>query len=386
MKPLQIKLHIPEFVPSSKSQEMVWSPTTGSRPRRKSDDISSTEIGVSTGATKVKPPISPDVSSLQKAAPLPLALNHRENDLIAAPENSHRSPAKEFLTHSLGHNSRKSSPLPLTDISNRQRLPSPFPSSPRHFADRAHHHPLIQHTSQKSNLQPTGDVVGLPEIQGASPSSLQPPLKGYPSSLSLFVNPPSTHHNQHLGSAAGTLNTHYRLPLRPSQHHEAPRGPAFINQLDPLSFQPDINTYDPRIPPHHQRHILVGNQPNEEMLQIPAPGSMDPLTYWNLLYHRENTILSCLSAAGLLLTDSQAQYIAMMKQMRVSAAASQLPFRGNRGKIAWLKQLEKVLQEIWVLKPGQTGFSEEIIARKKDFESAVIAEIEAARMEKGKGR
>ena len=113
---------------------------------------------------------------------------------------------------------------------------------------------------------------------------------------------------------------------------------------------------------------------------------MDPLSYWNLLYHRENSILSRLAAAGLHLTDAQAQYIARLQQARVSAAASQLPYRGHKGKAGWLKQLEEVLDGIWVMKPGQTGFPEEVVARKRDFERAVCEEIEMARMEPRKGR
>ena len=386
MKPLHMKLQIPEFIPSE-NQEMVWSPTSGSRPRRSSDDIPNTQSDVPTDNVEVISAVSPDVPSSQDHVSLSSNPNYQESNCMPMRETNHPSPTKEFLDHSPNRSWRRSSPLPLTDISNGQQLASSFQSSPRQFADRAHHHSLIQHAPLISNLQPVRGITGLPEEPRAPKSSVRPPRTDYPSSLSLFANPPSSHQSQHSEPAAGpATNPHYRLPLRPSQHYDASGDAAFINQLDPLTFQTDPNPYDSKFPFHYQRQILTGSHPNEEMHQIPAPGSMDPLTFWNLLYHRENTILSRLSAAGLLLTDAQTQYITMMKQMRVNAAASQLPYRGNKGKAAWVKNLERVLQEIWVLKSGQTEFSEEVIARKKDFESAVIAEIEMARMEKGRGR
>ena len=406
MKSFQPKLQIPEFIPSTKHQDMVWSPTTGSRPRRPTDDPEATDSETSAAKGALAPTgtsASTHFTSPNKPSAVPSPPDR--SPIIRSPvhERIAHSPAGELVTGTQAHIWRQ--PSPLMDITNRQQHTVPFPSSPRHFADSAHHHALTRLASPRRGPQQNRDPKTYSNNQQPPPSPLNgPSSQDYPPSLALFNSPPPSHQTSLAGpptasAARRPSSQSYRLPMRPSQSQTL-HDPAFINQLNPLVLPPGPDLQAPQqLPPPLPQHPQYQQNPleqqqiqtlrpnqNEDTLQIPPPGSMDPLTYWNLLYHRENSIITRLTAANLPLTPTQAAYITMLQQARVNAAASQLPYRGQKGKGAWLRQLEEVLEKIWVLRPGQTGFSEEVVARKKDFEKAVLGEIEMVRMEGRKGR
>ncbi|KAL9128951.1 MAG: hypothetical protein Q9217_002467 [Psora testacea] len=396
-KTTQMKLTIPEFVPSAAGKEMIWSPTSGSRPRRPSDEKSSE--GDQLSSFKANLYIrSPSLPAQPRPPPV---------------TSGYGPPQPRSITaFSADPQCTNTGASPLEDITNRQAALHISECSSRQFADRAHYHPLtpIKRDSQSSItplMKPTlFDTAGdhRTSLSPTRPQSGREPISTRPCN-STFSSPQNTTQRPQPSPSS----SHQTYPPHPPYGLQHDHSDAFTNQLDPTTFHPDPLIWGPSLPPatvtatapplpppppppsqtaifQTQTTTSFQNPSDETGLTIPLPGSMDPLAYWNLLYHRESHILSRLAAAGLPLTQEQMRYVTLLQDARVGAAASQLPVRGRKGRKAWLRELEEVYQGIWILKPGQMGWSEEVVARKKDFERALVEEIEMAKMEGRKGR
>ncbi|KAG8529506.1 uncharacterized protein KY384_006143 [Bacidia gigantensis] len=379
-KPASMKVTIPEFVPSSRSHEMVWSPTTGSRPRRPSDDFKTHGSQLTTFKETIagtRPPSTPRLTDLRQATRTP----------VATLEPSSLSP----------HRSR-SNPTFLTGLADSQPG-SRFSNSPRQFADQAHYHPITHRKSESASSDPTSispskrSEVYLPAMSDDRQDQSRPAeIFGF-DRIGLNVSRTSAinssvdvvgHQDQDPQSNGRAGFSHKRQgPMKADQirqlqlqQDQLPRLPGAVYSpyegLDPSLMPPTLLTDDGSV------------------LTVPLQGNMDPLTYWNYLFQRQSMIMSRLAAGGFAPTATQRRFIDLLQQARVHAASSQLPIRGSMGKKVWLNLLEDVLSQIWVLQPGQPEFDPLVVERKKDFRTAVLQAMEMAKAERheksGRGR
>ncbi|KAL9103351.1 MAG: hypothetical protein Q9163_001617 [Psora crenata] len=379
---MPMKLTIPEFVPSDGSIELEWSPTSGSRPRRPLGDAGGSDGGqlayletsVQDCSNSPPPPPPPLPTQIGSLEPVPSPYNPSPPGPVTVPPdrrytNTDAAPLADITNHGVS--------LHISGNNNNDKNNN----NPRQVEDHAaHQHPVtpIKRDKHPNTVGPM--TTAAYDTIGGDPTS----LTGEKASTETYLTAPA--------SDSPNNPRHGAYPSRGQHRPRRKESSPFSNQLDPTTFHPDPQIWGSSAPaPVHQPRMLVqpltttlqqtSTSQVEPALTIPLPGSMDPLAYWNLLYHRESHIISRLAAAGLPLTQQQMQYIALLQDARVGAAASQLPLRGKRGSKAWLRELEQVYCGIWVLKPGQTGWSEEVMARKKDFERAVVGEIEMAKME-----
>lgn len=127
-----------------------------------------------------------------------------------------------------------------------------------------------------------------------------------------------------------------------------------------------------------------------ELPELPNAASMDPLTLWNALYQTERalieTVVQPLCSLPLtdtpalfphLLTPTQQSYLQRARAMRVRAAATQIPPRLAKNDAIWAQELTRLHREIWKLPLDRSGFSAVIAARKRDFERAILAELDS---------
>ena len=442
--------NIPTFVPRNShdaalSEELVWSPTSGTRVRRP-DEIfhQSTEPRPATPLQSGQglPPNPTSASSSMPQHPLHgsrdftdlRSMGHRRSDSIR------RSPPPQF----------KSTQSPLNPSASRSRRPVETPSS-RH---RRHNHPgemssphdldrmmemtsldPVAHSRDSSlshvdntgypvtNLSGTNSAsqVGDPrypssqahEFLGAEPFSAPPSIPGYgdlhQTGQGMHGGPPSPFQSQPQHSLARSLS-----PFQDQRLHSMSRPAAGIPHVPTgeLSHVPNTDLWTaPPSSPHYggsqnqppnqiiqpvpQRMIQsqiapfmdqAPPDPSNDTLIVPPQGSMLPLDYWDMLHQREIDIRTRLQHANRPMTAQEHSYIHKLGDARVNAAASQLPVRGNVGKGKWLTELARTLRNVWRTGPdGKPGsFPPVVVARKKDFVKAI--EREMARVKSREGR
>ena len=115
---------------------------------------------------------------------------------------------------------------------------------------------------------------------------------------------------------------------------------------------------------------------------IPPPGSMPPVAYWDMLYQREHELRTTLADSHLPPTEEVLNYFAQLEHARFTAVATNLPNRGNAGKRQWLSVLQRELNGIWIAQPGSMPLSPVTIARKQNYENVVYEAIRVANMER----
>lgn len=451
-KPLPNKLDlskIPTFVPrtASESDELVWSPTSGTRKRRPDEVYQQSTKGPPANSMRFRQHISPNVDSLHSIkAQYPF---HGSRGLSDDSTKSHRRLDSLAMTPSPGFKSFQSPfnpPAALSSRSNEKPNPghkrrnnpqgsSLFSSSidginylneifspPSHVDTKAYSVNDLSLTNSPSQFSgprhPPSQVRG---VYGADPFSAPPSVTGYGNqnqpSQSVHRGPPSPFQGQlgSIQSGPDVASFHPFAGQEPSQGMY--RGPPSTvqDQLGPLQSGPDVASYSPfagQLPyrpnpeiratqssrPRHGAmpsqmsnqssqsflHMMAQTQmppsmahaPDNEILSVPPPGSMDPLVHWNLLHQREFEIRTRLQNANRQMTEQEHRYIFQLREARVNAVATQMPARNGMSQGKWLAELGRTLRGIWKTGPGGTGFTPLVVARKMDFEQAVEREIE----------
>ena len=83
------------------------------------------------------------------------------------------------------------------------------------------------------------------------------------------------------------------------------------------------------------------------------------------------------------MTAHEYNYISLLGEARVNAAATQMPARNGMSKQKWLAELGRTQRGIWKTGPGgvQGYYSPVVAARKQDFDKAIQREIEFVEQE-----
>lgn len=431
---------IPTFVPrnSMGSEELVWSPTSGTRHRRP-DEIyqPSPRVGPANAPQFGQENSPSDVQFGQETSPnVTSAYNlktqylfHGSRDLSDAPTKGHRPSDSLHLTPPPQFKSTQSPLNPSAALSSRPKDSSnprrnrrnnleetPFPDS----IDRMMEMATLRHDPNNSKSSPSShfDTTAYPVtdlsrtntssqfkgprypssqargIYGAEPFSAPPSIPGYgnlhQTGQGMYGGPPSPFQGQlgafqHGPDAAASFHHPFpsQVPYVPNPEIWAnqsprPRPGGLPNQMPNQIIQPF-----PQTMAHTQIHPLRAHPPsNETQLIVPPPGSMLPLDYWNMLHQRETEIRTRLQHANRPMTDQEHEYISILGEARITAVATQMPARGGMSKGKWLAELGRTLRSIWKTGPGGTGFSPVVVARKMDFEKATQREIERTSQEK----
>lgn len=431
--------NIPTFVPRYVigSGELVWSPTSGTRQRRPDEmyhrynsTIPAANPAYSRQAT------SQNVSSAYNLKAQ--YLFHGSRDLSDTPTKSHRRSDSLRLTPPPQSKSTQSPLNPSAVPFNRSRGKlnsrrkrrnnfgeTPFPdsidgkigmatfdqdfggrySSGSQFESASHPVNYVSRKNPSSHFQgpryPTNQARG---VYGAEPFSAPPSIPSY-------GNRNQTSHGMYGGSTSpfegqlgqfGQLDHFKSRPdVTPSQP-VASQGPYVPNpeiwatessrprngpQMPPqtpsqIQYQMSKQIPGQMIQPTPQRvaqgqiHPLATQAATGETFSIPPPGFMRPLDYWNMLAQRESEIRTRLQLANRSMTDQERQYIFLLGEARINAAATQMPARNGMSKGKWLAELGRTLRSIWKTGPGGMGFSQLVVARKTDFENAIQREID----------
>ncbi len=420
---------IPTFVPQHAmgSEELVWSPTSGTRLRRL-DEIYQQSTKVSQrNPTQFGQEIAPNTSSAYNVKNQ--YLFHGSRDLSDAPKKSHGHSDSLRLTPPPQFKSTQSPLNPSAAFSSRSKENShhrrmrrnnldetPFPDSVDRMMEmvRLSHDPSSRYppTSQfdttaypisdlsrtnspsqfKGPRYPSNQARG---VYGAEPFSAPPSVPGYgdlhQTGQSLYGGPPSPFENQ-LGpfqTGPNAVSSHPFASQVPyaanpdiwAAHPSRQRHGALSNQLPSQIIHPIPQT----IPQAQQPPWLAQAPPNSETLSVPPQGSMTPLEHWNLLYQRENEICTRLQNVNRPMTDQERRYISMLGEARVNAVATNMPVRSGMSKGKWVAKLNQTLRSIWKTGPGGMGFPPVVVARKMDFEKAVEREIDMASREQKHG-
>ncbi|KAM0799020.1 hypothetical protein BDR22DRAFT_348780 [Usnea florida] len=420
---------IPTFVPQVNmgAEELVWSPTSGTRPRRPDEKYQQ--------STQDRPVVT--MQSGQAASPNSLSsyslknqyLFHGSRDFPDTPTMSrhHHSdsirmtPPPQFmstqspLNPSAGQSSRsKENPTPrhmrrnfhegtpvrnsadrIGEMATLSHVPHTRHSQSSSFGTTAY--PVDEPTSSPSRSQgpriPSNQSRG---VYSAQPFSAPPSVSSYgnrnQSGQSMYgvsptpfqgqlghfeSRPVATPSHAFAGQALYAANAEIWTPDSPQHARGYPP-----NQL-PYQIPNQIIQPPPRMNLHAQMPPLTTLPPNTNTLSVPPPGSMDPLEYWNMLYQRETDIRARLQHANRPITPHEHQYITALAAARVDAAATQIPARGTLSKGRWSAELHRTLRGVWKTGPGGTGFSPVVVARKVDFEKALEREIEWVGRERG---
>jgi len=127
---------------------------------------------------------------------------------------------------------------------------------------------------------------------------------------------------------------------------------------------------------------MTDQPPPTDIFTLPPQGSMDPLSYWRLLYQREQAILFHLSNNGNSgLTAQQENSIAALRHARIATTSSQMPARGGMNKAAWIRVLEHEIRILYAPRPGAMERTTEVLARMGDYEMALRMARDGADME-----
>ena len=416
--------HIPTFVPRNAmgSEELVWSPTIGTRQRRPDEIYQQSTKARPTNPTQFGRADSPNVSSAYSLKAQ--YLFHGSRDLSDESTKSHLRSDSVRMTPPPQFKSTQSPLNPSAPLSSRSKENSnsrrkrrnnlqetPFPDNIDGMLEMAtlRHDPNIKHSSPsrfgttaysvnhlspanspsqfKGPRHPSNQASG---IYGAGPFSAPPsvPVYGIPNqpSQGMYRGPPNPFQGQldpfQSGSDVASFHPFAgQVPYVPSpeiwaNQSSLPRSGALPNQAPNQIIQPI-----PQMIAQTQVLPSVTLAPNSETFSVPPPGSMPPLDYWNLLYQRETEICVRLRNANRPMTGQEHQYISLLAEARINAAATQMPGRGGMSKGKWLAELGRTLRTIWKTGSGGTGFPPVVVARKMDFEKAVGREIEWASQE-----
>lgn len=420
---------IPTFVPRNVmgSGELVWSPTSGTRQRRPDEIFQQSTKARPATPTQFGQGISPNAtpaSSIKSQYPFhgsrgfsdSPTRGHRQSDSIrmtpppqfkstqsplnpsaARPPRSNGNPNPRRARHNREPSFPRSVER-MMEMTTLSHHPSSRYSPTSHFD--ATSYPVASFSRENSPSQfrgprfPSSQARG---VYGAEPFSAPPSVPGYgdlhQTGQGMYGGPPSPFQGQlsHFQPRFDAAPSHAfagQVPYPPNHeiwsmqsshsHQGAPLNQtpnpihgAFANQIPNLIIQPTPQRIaQAQIPP-----FIAQAPPTTDALVVPPPGSMPPLDYWNMLYQRETETCTRLRNANRPMTTQEHQYISLISEARISAAATQMPARGNLSKGKWIAELNRTLRSIWKTGPGGPGFHPVVVARKMDFEKAVEREI-----------
>ena len=363
----------PDFVPQSAmgDQQLVWSPTSGTRPRRPDEKYTSPAASPATMSMRFGTEIargSPSPDKLTSSPPKRSASSVPSYPSTSPSKLGHASQAAEtpFDSNQATSLRLRGGRVPLGQSVSYGPGSAPLPARVDQLIEDAKKKPEFMATpwdpefSAGSRRMSIGHALSIGNADSTSA----------PASITGF------------GDVALTGHGSYGEPTIPYQPYEVED--SFLPTDDPNAFAPSPAIWSP----HHSTFSTGDtNMPqvsptlsSDETLFIPPQGSMSPLDYWNMLYQRENDIISRLKKAHKPMTDHQHQYVAALGEARVQTAATQMPARGSMSKKKWLAELDRTLNSIWKLQPGQMPWSPLVVARKQDFEKAVRIAIDMANM------
>lgn len=411
------------------SEELVWSPTSGTRQRRPDEIYQPSPRARPANTPQFGQEISPNVSSAYNLKTQ--YLFHGSRDLFDTPMKSHRhsdslhlTPPPQFkstqspLNPSAAQSSGSKENLNLRRDRRSNLEETPFPdnidrmmematlshdpnsrlSPPSHIDSTAYPATDLSRTNSPSQFKgpryPSSQARG---VYGAEPFSAPPSIPGYgtlhQTGQGMYGGPPSPFQGQ-LGpfqpGSDAVASFHHpfpgQVPYVPNPEIWATRSPrprrgALLNQMPNQITQPipQMMAQTQIAPP---RALAPSS---ETLLIVPPPGSMLPLDYWNMLHQRETEIRTRLQHANRPMTDQEHEYISLLGEARITTVATQMPARGNMSKGKWLAELGRTLRSIWKTGSGGMGFSPVVVARKMDFEKAVQREIEMTSQEQKHG-
>lgn len=419
---------IPTFVPRSAmgSEELVWSPTSGTRQRRP-DEIYQPSPGAHPANTpQFGQGISPNATSAYNLRTQ--YLFHGSRDFSDSPTKSHRRSYSLNLTPSPQFKSTQSPLNPAAVFSSRSQENSnprrqrrnnleetPFPDSVDRMMEMAtlSHDPNIKYLPSShydTTAYPVTDLsrTNSPSqfegpqytsnqarsVYGAEPFPAPPGVPGYgdlhQTGQGMYGGPPSPFQGQ-LGpfqsrpNAASFHSFSGQVPYVPNPDIWATQPPkqrrgALPNQMPNQIIQPI-----PQMMAQSQIPPSMAQGPSSETFSVPPQGSMPALDYWNMLHQRETEIRTRLGHANRPMTGQEYKYLASLGEARIIAVATQMPARGGMSKGKWQAELGRTLRSIWKTGPGGMGFSPVVVARKMDFEKAVQREIELTSRERRYG-
>ena len=364
------KLEIRTFIPrnASSSEQLVWSPTQGTRPRRpdemyemlatsparsiprhqempRSDtpkeimeDLSGKRKGFHTEVPFYNSAsLSPTSRALDKKSPFgPIGQG-------SASRNKHASTTDAVLGHP--------TPVTLQDSVHR----------PDGQQEQGGGHRPISVSSGMNSLEYT--VNGAQGVPGAESFSAAPNLARLQG-------------RQYSGQ--GRYGRH-------SKYFQPPLDPLYYTPLtdsDYFASNSDIGDLPPaQAPAQPLAQESLYQATGSAHLLIPAQGLMKPIDYWDMLYQLEVHLRESLREANEPMTQAHWNYIAQLEQARMMAIRTKLPHRGRMSKKMWLLALEREMQSIWTQRPGQIEDNPMIMARKRDYEKIVNEEMEKACLE-----
>ena len=428
--PLKLDLsNIPVFIPRNPvgSEELVWSPTTGSRKPRPDEIYQQSTQGHPKSPMEFGQGVSPNARSGYNVRNQ--YLFHGSRDFSDSPPTGHRhsdsirrTPPPEFVstrsplnpaaeqpprsyeipksTRERGNNPNQ---MPFPDIVDRMTEMTPLSRDPSKHPSSSYHDGTEYPTNHPSRTDSPSQLTGprFPPSQargvyGAEPFSASPSApsygqphrtgqgmhRGHPSSfqdeLGRFDSrPAASPSHSYSGQLPYAHNPDDWNPNQPRSYRRPRRG-ALPNQLPHQIIQPISQTM--RRAPFPQSTPLP-QQLNPDVLIVPPPGSMAPLEYWDMLHQREAEIRTRLDHARRPMNNQEQEYVSLLAEARMNAAATQMPPRNNMSKREWLKELDRTLRGIWNTGPTGAPFSDIVVARKSDFVRAVQREMEWTKME-----
>ena len=167
----------------------------------------------------------------------------------------------------------------------------------------------------------------------------------------------------------GRYSKYFQPPLDSQCYAPMADSNYSVSNSDVGGLSPDQHPAQPQAPGSLYKATDPGH------LLIPAQGLMKPIDYWDLLYRLEADLCERLQRAKEPMTPFYQIYIAQLQQARMMAISTKLPHRGRMDKKMWLQALEREIQSIWTRRPGQIGDNPMVMARKHDYENAVNEEI-----------
>ena len=423
---------IPTFVPRNAmgSEELVWSPTSGTRQRRPDETYQQKTNARPANPIQSGQEIHPNLTSAYNLRNQ--YLFHGDRDFSDSPSKNHRhsdsimrTPPPQFkstlspLNPSAASSSRSKENLnprrkrrnnledtPFSDSVDRmmematmKHDPNSKNSPPSHYDTTAY--PVEDLTRPTSPSQfrgpryPSNQVRGVYDAEPFSaPSSVLDYGRMHQTGRGMYGGSPSPFQGQ-LGPFRPGSDTASFYPsatyapdpqIWSTNHSPRPRRGALPNQMPNQIIQPIPQMMSqaqmPRFMGQAQMPPSMAQVPNSETLSVPPQGYMDPLDYWNMLHQRETEIRTRLQNANRPMTDQERQYISLLGEARINTVATQMPARGSMSKGKWLRELGRTLRSIWKTGPGGTGFHPVIVARKEDYEKAIEREIERTSQER----
>ena len=414
-KELDLSVMPKKFVPGNAmaSEELVCSPTSGTRPRLPDEMYQQ-----GTGAQPAIPsqsgqetlPNAISASSFESQDPLhgsrgypgPAARDYRHSDLIR------RHPPQPFRSTLSQLNQSAVRPSPLNenfDPGNGQPNNSGEMSVPGNIDEMMEMMEMTSlsggtHSSDSSSSHYDNTAFpGQDMSQEWPPSRYQGPQ--YPPSRALvpYSAPPSTPsygplHQTGQGIYGGPSSPSHSQ-IGPLQHRPDPfafvgevrDAQSWISYLERPTYEPlpdqlpnrilqllPQGTAQAPIPSFLTQEAAPPPQANDDPFFIPPPGSMHPLDYWDLLHQRETEIRIRVVHANRPMTIQENYFILFVGEARVNAVATYMPSRGNMSKDEWVQVLLDTRKNIWATVPRMESNPIDI-ARKTDFEMAVSREL-----------